>query len=213
MLLLFFKLLCGVNCLWIVTVLLALKYTILCILAFVRNTQLEDKLVDGLFWLIQAITHVTITILIVHERRFQFPSCFSSFAASNLFVSGVIPVISIEELDFVLRLDDIISFISFLLSIVLLMVAIKGSTGITKRSESDSVMDVEPELYEPLLNGCNVSVFAKSSIISKAFWLWMNPLLSKGYKSPLKSDDIPALSPEHRAERMSALFKLNWPTS
>ncbi|KAL7216440.1 hypothetical protein ACSBR1_028390 [Camellia fascicularis] len=91
------------------------------------------------------------------------------------------------------------------------MVAIKGSTGITKRSESDSVMDVEPELYEPLLNGCNVSGFAKSSIISKAFWLWMNPLLSKGYKSPLKSDDIPALSPEHRAERMSALFKLNWP--
>ncbi|KAL7185949.1 hypothetical protein ACSBR2_027829 [Camellia fascicularis] len=98
-----------------------------------------------------------------------------------------------------------------MLSIVLLMVAIKGSTGITKMSESDSVMDVEPELYEPLLNGCNVSGFAKSSIISKAFWLWMNPVLSKGYKSPLKSDDIPALSPEHRAERMSALFKLNWP--
>ncbi|KAF5937358.1 hypothetical protein HYC85_024864 [Camellia sinensis] len=91
------------------------------------------------------------------------------------------------------------------------MVGIKGSTGITMRSESDSVMDVEPELYEPLLNGCNVGGFAKSSIISKAFWLWMNPLLSKGYKSPLMSDDIPALSPEHRAERMSALFKLNWP--
>ncbi|GMQ00070.1 hypothetical protein CsSME_00047298 [Camellia sinensis var. sinensis] len=204
----------------IVTVLLALAYTILCILAFVRNTQLEDKLVDGLFWLIQAITHVTITILIVHERRFQAVShplplriyWVANFIIISLFsVSGVIRVISIEELDFVLRLDDIISFISFLLSIVLLMVAIKGSTGITVRSESDSVMDVEPELYERLLNGCNVSGFAKSSIISKAFWLWMNPLLSKGYKSPLKSDDIPALSPEHRAERMSALFELNWP--
>ncbi|CAL5437236.1 unnamed protein product [Camellia sinensis] len=208
------------GCLGITLVLLALAYTILCILAFVRNTQLEDKLVDGLFWLIQAITHVTITILIVHERRFQAVShplplricCVANFIIISLFsVSGVIPVISIEQLDFVLRLDDMISFISFLLSIVLLMVGIKGSTGITMRSESDSVMDVEPELYEPLLNGCNVSGFAKSSIISKAFWLWMNPLLSKGYKSPLKSDDIPALSPEHRAERMSALFKLNWP--
>ncbi|GMQ00076.1 hypothetical protein CsSME_00047304 [Camellia sinensis var. sinensis] len=185
-----------------------------------RKPRLEDKLVDGLFWLIQAITHVTITILIVHERRFQAVShplplriyCVANFIIISLFsVSGVIPVISIEELDFVLRLDDMISFISFLLSIVLLMVGIKGSTGITMRSESDSVMDVEPELYEPLLNGCNVSGFAKSSIISKAFWLWMNPLLSEGYKSPLKSDDIPALSPEHRAERMSALFKLNWP--
>ncbi|KAI7992748.1 ABC transporter C family member 4 [Camellia lanceoleosa] len=204
----------------IVTVLLALAYTILCILAFVRSTQLEDKLVDGLFWLIQAITHVTITILIVRERRFQAVShplplriyWVANFIIISLFsVSGVIRVISIEELYFVLRLDDIISFISFLLSIVLLMVAIKGSTGITVRSESDSVMDVEPELYERLLDGCNVSGFAKSSIISKAFWLWMNPLLSKGYKSPLKSDDIPALSPEHRAERMSALFELNWP--
>ncbi|CAL5437334.1 unnamed protein product [Camellia sinensis] len=193
----------------IVTVLLALAYTILCILAFVRNTQLEDKL-----------THVTITKLILHERRFQAVShplplriyWVANFIIISLFsVSGVIRVIPIEELDFVLRVDDIISFISFLLSIVLLMVAIKGSTGITVKSESDSVMDVEPELYEPLLNGCNVSGFAKSSIISKAFWLWMNPLLSKVYKSPLKSDDIPTLLPEHRAERMSALFELNWP--
>jgi hypothetical protein len=29
------------------------------------------KLVDGLFWLIQAITHAVITILMFHEKRFQ----------------------------------------------------------------------------------------------------------------------------------------------
>ncbi|CBI36841.3 unnamed protein product, partial [Vitis vinifera] len=72
-------------------------------------------------------------------------------------------------------------------------------------------MDVEEKLYEPLLGKSNVTGFASASILSKALWLWMNPLLGKGYKSPLKIDEIPSLSPEHRAERMSELFESNWP--
>lgn len=55
----------------IVSVLLAFCYTVLCILTFSGSTQLPWKLVDGLFWLIQAITHAVITILIIHEKRFQ----------------------------------------------------------------------------------------------------------------------------------------------
>ncbi|KAL4383983.1 hypothetical protein GQ457_15G021760 [Hibiscus cannabinus] len=72
-------------------------------------------------------------------------------------------------------------------------------------------MDDETKLYEPLLSKSNMSGFASASVVSKAFWLWMNPLLKKGYKSPLKMDEVPTLSPEHRAEKMSKLFEANWP--
>ncbi|KAK9018337.1 hypothetical protein V6N11_001313 [Hibiscus sabdariffa] len=72
-------------------------------------------------------------------------------------------------------------------------------------------MDDETKLYEPLLSKSNMSGFASASVVSKAFWLWMNPLLKKGYKSPLKMDEVPTLSPEHRAEKMSKLFEVNWP--
>ncbi|CAK9168236.1 unnamed protein product, partial [Ilex paraguariensis] len=204
----------------IVTVLLAVLCTVLCILAFCTSNQPQWKLVDGLFWLIQAITYVVITILIVHEKRFEaamHPLSLRIFWAANFVIvalftaSGIIRLISFRDSSSDLRLDDIISFISFPLSIILLIVAIKGSTGITVRREFESGMDGEARLYEPLLDKSSVSGFASASIISKAFWLWMNPILGKGYKSPLKIDDIPTLSPQHRAERMSELFELNWP--
>uniref|UniRef100_A0A2N9GHK4 ABC-type xenobiotic transporter n=1 Tax=Fagus sylvatica TaxID=28930 RepID=A0A2N9GHK4_FAGSY len=76
-----------------------------------------------------------------------------------------------------LTLDDIVSIVSFPFSLVLLVVAYGGSTGISVIRESESVMDVETDLYEPLLSKSNVTGFASASIISKAFWLWMNPLL------------------------------------
>ncbi|KAK9281855.1 hypothetical protein L1049_004761 [Liquidambar formosana] len=205
----------------IVTVLLAFSYTIICILSF-GSTQLPWKLVDALFWLIQAITHVIIAILIVHEKRFRAVThplslriyWIVNFTIISLFAaSGIIRLVSVEETqDPNLRLDDVFSLISFLPSIFLLFVAIRGSTGITVVRESELVMDEEEaKLHEPLLSKSSVSGFASASLMSKALWLWMNPLLSKGYKAPLKIDEIPSLSPEHRAERLSELFQLNWP--
>ncbi|KAA8549166.1 hypothetical protein F0562_000850 [Nyssa sinensis] len=193
---------------------------VLCILAFGKNTQLPWKLVDGLFWLIQASTHVSITVLIVHEKRFEavtHPLLLRVYWVANFIIislftaSGIIRLISLEEADPDLRLDDIVSLITLPLSIVLLILSIRGSTGLIVTRESDSIRDVDAKFYEPLLNKSNVSGFASASIISKAFWLWMNPLLSKGYKSPLKIDEVPNLSPEHTAERMSELFEANWP--
>lgn len=175
------------------------------------------KLIDALFWLVEAITHFLVTVLIVHEKRFQavvHPLSLRifwvvSFIVSSLFATSGIIRIFVKDLEASnLRLDDTANLITFPLSVVLLFAAIRRSTGITVDRESDPVMDVE---YEPLLDKSNVTAFASASILSKAFWLWMNPLLGKGYKSPLKIDEIPSLSPEHRAEIMSELFELNWP--
>lgn len=201
----------------LVTVVLALCYTILSILAFGRSTQTPWKLVDGLFWLIQAITQVLITILIVHEKRFKAVShplslrifWVANFLIGALFISsGIIRLVSSQGNDSGLELDDIVTLVIYPLSIFLLVVSIKGSTGIVVTRDSEPVMDVE---YEPILNKSSVTGFASANAVSKAFWLWMNPLLKKGYKSPLKLDEVPSLSPEHKAERMSLIFESKWP--
>lgn len=205
----------------IVSVLSAFCYAVICILTFSRSTELPWKLVDGFFWLVQAITHGVIAILIIHEKRFQavtHPMSLRIYWVANSIVtalfmaSGVVRLFFVgEPLDINLTLDDIVSMVSFPLSVVLLLAAIRGSTGITVARESNPAMDVETTLCESLLSKSNVTGFASAPIVSKAFWLWMNPLLSKGYKSPLKIDEIPSLSPEHRAERMAALFESKWP--
>ncbi|KAF9610708.1 hypothetical protein IFM89_024405 [Coptis chinensis] len=64
---------------------------------------------------------------------------------------------------------------------------------------------------EPLLSKSNVSGFVSATLFSRAMWLWLNPLLEKGYKSPLKIDEIPSLAPNHGAEVISQLFESNWP--
>ncbi|MBA0652895.1 hypothetical protein Goklo_020119 [Gossypium klotzschianum] len=199
----------------IVTAVLAFSYTIICILAFTRSSQQPWKQINGIFWLVEATTHAVIAILIIHEKRFEAVNhplslrayWFANFIIISLFtVSGIIRMVFVEE-DKYLRLDDIVSFVSFPLSVVLLVVAIRGSTGITVTREPEPAMDEN----KPLLGKPKVSGFASASIISKAFWLWMNPLLRHGYKSPLKMDDIPTLSPQHMAEKMSKLFEMNWP--
>ncbi|KAK8499500.1 hypothetical protein V6N12_011585 [Hibiscus sabdariffa] len=205
----------------IVTVVLAFCYTIISIFAFTSISQEPWKQLDGIFWLIQAITHAAIAILFIHEKRFQavnHPIFLRIYWTVNFIIvslftaSGLIRLLSVEtnqERD--LRLDDIVSFASFPLSVVLVVAAIRGSTGITVTGESEPEMDEEIKLYEPLLRKSNVSGFASASVVSKVFWLWMNPLLKKGYKAPLKMDEVPTLSPQHRAEMMSKLFEENWP--
>ncbi|KAJ6680171.1 ABC TRANSPORTER C FAMILY MEMBER 4 [Salix purpurea] len=202
----------------IVPVLLALCYIVVSVLVFSQKSQLPHwKVLDGVFWLVHAITQLVIAIVIIHEKRFQavtHPLSLRIYWVANFVLvslsmsSGIIRLAALEHN---LLFDDIVSAIAFTLSTVLFSVAIRGSTGITVTRHYESVMHESTKLHETLLGKSNVTGFATASIISKCFWLWMNPLLCKGYKSPLKIDDVPTLSPEHRAEKMSQLFESRWP--
>lgn len=206
-----------------VTLLIVLCSVILCGVAFNKSSQGRWRVVEGLFWLLQAITHMGIIVLIIHEKRFKailHPLALRIYWTANFivlllcFTSGLMRLIFHREADSSLRLDDIVLMSLFPLSILLFILAIRGSTGIVVTRDSETQMDDEEEedkLSEALLDKSTVTGFASASIISKAFWIWMNPLLSKGHKSPLKLNDVPALSPLHRAERMSELFEQNWP--
>lgn len=210
------------------TVVLTIMYTVACILVFTSSTQVSWKQVDGLFWLLQAITQLVLAILIIHEKRFEAVShpislriyWVASFVIVSLFTaSGVIRFVSVDIREgkyFSFLVDDTVSFLTLPESLFLLCIAIKGSTGIIKSSEETQPLVVEDEtkLYDPItLTKSNVTGFASASAVSKAFWIWLNPLLSKGYKSPLNIDEVPLLSPQHRAERMSVIFESKWPKS
>ncbi|KAG5084111.1 hypothetical protein JHK84_054149 [Glycine max] len=208
-----------------VAILLTLVYTVASVLAFSSSSEVPWNQVDEVFWLVQTITHAVLVVLIIHEKRFEavkHPLLVRLYWIANFFVislfavSAVIRLVSVDvdgTINF--KVNDVVSFISLPLSLFLLFVAVKGSTGIViPTEETRPLLEEETKLYD---GGdeteSEVTGFASASILSKAFWSWINPLLRKGYKSALKIDEIPTLSPEHRAERMSSIFESKWPKS
>ncbi|KAF9622081.1 hypothetical protein IFM89_029365 [Coptis chinensis] len=203
--------------------LLAITYTVLSVLAFTKVAQSSWELVEAIFRLIQAITHIAITILIAHEKRFKavtHPVTLRVYWIVNFVVvalfsaSAIIRLSSVEEKnDLDLNVDDIFSLLFLPVSLYLLVVAVRGFSGITMISTPELEEESELVLKEPLLmsNKANVAGYASATLISRAMWLWLNPLLEKGYKSPLKIDDIASLAPDHEAEVISKLFESNWP--
>ncbi|KAI3760034.1 hypothetical protein L1987_50422 [Smallanthus sonchifolius] len=191
-----------------VSAILAALAIVSSVLAFTHNTETPWKLIDGTCWLIQAISFIIITVLIIHERRFQsatHPISLRVFWIFNFITIALIASSSIIRLVSGTPLTesgDLISTISLPFSCFFLITSLIGSTGVTVITESKP-----DEVEKPL----NISGWASASIASKTFWFWINPLLKKGYKTPLTIDDIPTLSPEHRAEKMSLMFEQNWP--
>ncbi|MCO5613270.1 hypothetical protein L7F22_067546 [Adiantum nelumboides] len=109
-----------------------------------------------------------------------------------------------------LRADDIVNIIIFPVSIFLLVVSLRGGTGLRQRTADG--------LTEPLLGESvdaskdnKVTGYFSASLLNRAFWMWLNPVLSKGAALTLQIEDIPELAYEDRAERLNALFQLNWP--
>ncbi|KAG5555058.1 hypothetical protein RHGRI_012555 [Rhododendron griersonianum] len=204
----------------ILTFLLATCYTVLCILAFIRGTESPWQLTEALFWLVQAITHVAILILIAHEKKFEavtHPMSLRIYWVANfvlvslLTASGVTHFITVGgNFDSVMKTDDIVFFVVLPTSAFFFVVAVQGSSGIVVR-EPEIDTNSRPQVNETSLINPNVSGYATASWFSKVTWHWMGPLLSKGYKSTLKVDDVPSLSPDHRAEIMTEVFETNWP--
>ncbi|KAM7488163.1 hypothetical protein LguiB_025647 [Lonicera macranthoides] len=206
----------------ILSSLLALIYTVLCVLAFTQGIELPWKLIEALFLLVQALTFAAISVLIVHEKKFQaivHPMSLRIYLVANFVIatlfagSAITRFVSFDDnLDPTMKMDDIFSLVNFPISGFLLVVAIRGSSGIALVKEPEIATN-STELYEPIVLDPNVSGYATASFFSKCSWLWMNPVLGKGYKSALKMDEVPSLPPDHRAERMAELFEMNWPKS
>ncbi|CAI0388766.1 unnamed protein product [Linum tenue] len=189
-----------------------------CILAFTASSPPGGwKLLNGLCWLTQAITHLVVAVLIVHERRFRalrHPLSLRIYWVFNFVVAALFSSSAIlrfaaghDDDNSTLIADDVVSIINFVVSVALLAVAVRGFTGVGV----ESGIKLEKPLLEEEEGDSLDSAFASASIISKAFWVWMNPLLGKGYKTPLKLEDVPSLAPHDRAATISNLWDASWP--
>ncbi|CAJ1963398.1 unnamed protein product [Sphenostylis stenocarpa] len=202
---------------FLVTTLLAAAYTVLGVLAFTQTSLSSWKVIEALFRLFQAVANVAVGILLFHENKFKaskHPFSLRLYWIANMVVScffaisAIVRFVTVDgaRLEPSLRVDDVFSLVNLPLSAFLFVVATKGLTGIQVARISD-----EFTAYQCLSNDRNLSPYAYSSFFSKVLWLWMNPLLNKGYQTPLKLDDVPSLPLDFRAEKMSELFQSNWP--
>jgi len=203
---------------FLVTTLLAITYTVLGILAFTQTNNLSSwKQIEALFRLFQAITNIVIVILMIHEKKFKSSKhplslriyWIANFVIATLFAtSAIVRLITVgeEKLELSLRIDDIFSLVNLPLSVFFFVISIKGSSGIHVIRISDVVAT-----YPSISIDRTLSPYACSSFLSKTVWYWLNPLLNKGYQTPLKLEDVPSLPIDFRAEKMSELFQNNWP--
>ncbi|CAH9080172.1 unnamed protein product [Cuscuta europaea] len=193
----------------IVTSLLALAYSNLCIFTFIKGLNSKWDFIEALFMSLQAVTHITLFVLIALEKRYgvvDHPMSIRAYWTANFSVACLFAASAVTRLvyfgykeDLGTSMDDLFFLASLPLCCYLFIMTVKGSSGV-----HSVVREVDTS---------NVSGYAKASVLSKAMWNWMNPLLTKGYKSPLTIDEVPSLPPDFDAERMGELLRKNWHVS
>ncbi|XP_072974881.1 ABC transporter C family member 14-like [Typha angustifolia] len=188
-----------------VSSLLAASSLALLVVALFLLPKSEWKLAECVFLALQFLAHLAAVALVAHEKRFRaayHPVSLrlfwlaASLLTSLLSASAAVRLASGNPIS----PDDAVSLVFLGLTLPLLYLSATGSTGISA---------IEP--VEPCLIGDDVTPYATASLLSRATLSWMNPLVSKGYKTPLKLNDVPALAPDDRAEKTYSLFRSNWP--
>ena len=105
-----------------------------------------------------------------------------------------------------LGVRDYADFLGLLASTCLLVISIRGKTGI--------IFSVPNGIAEPLLNGKTdehseykrISLYGKSTLVQLVTFSWLNPLFAVGCKKPLEQEEIPDVDIKDSARFLSHSF-------
>eukprot|EP00252_Welwitschia_mirabilis_P009305 TRINITY_DN21798_c0_g1_i1.p1 TRINITY_DN21798_c0_g1~~TRINITY_DN21798_c0_g1_i1.p1 ORF type:complete len:1500 (-),score=211.88 TRINITY_DN21798_c0_g1_i1:321-4820(-) len=210
-----------------VTGLCTLSYVGLCIWRFLVEGLVKKQWPAGeesAYTIIQTFSWFVFAAISGHEKRFRaqvHPKSLRFWWVMNFILSILLLTSAIvrfatkarDPLKSFLFIDDIFSTVTFPANVFLGALAVTGNTGIS--------IEGEEGLREPLLDGRNdtatssvkeaTTAYAEAGFFSRLFYVWLNPLLKKGYKSPLQISDVPTLATFDRAETMYKKFTSNWP--
>jgi ATP-binding cassette subfamily C (CFTR/MRP) protein 2 len=119
--------------------------------------------------------------------------------------------------------DIVVAFVTFPVTVFLFVLALVQSTGILTDNEHDSQNN--NGFLDPLLSQQDselaaahkiaekdprVTGYATAGLLSKAVWLWLNPLLKLGQSHPLEPVDIPFLAPDERSLSVYTQLRSKW---
>ncbi|KAH7678707.1 Xenobiotic-transporting ATPase protein [Dioscorea alata] len=171
---------------------LTIFYTTLFILSLFFSTSLQCSNLSSILLLLRLLSHLFSTsmlLLLSNPLPFSFLLFLRLFFFSSFFFNSFFSISSFFFTSLLFP-DDFIILSLLPFSFFLLYFSI---TGVQPAPESSP------------------ATYATASLLSKATWSWMNPLLAKGYKTPLNLHDIPSLAPEHQAETLLQTFTSHWP--
>ncbi|KAL3833009.1 hypothetical protein ACJIZ3_007745 [Penstemon smallii] len=176
------------------------------------GTQCEAKLPVLSSRIMQLISW-TITLIVLYKIRnrkyLKFPWILRFWWTSSFLLSLARAMIDarfvITNHDH-LRLQEYADVLAFLASIVLLLVSIRGNTGIA--------LGIIDEITEPLLNGKSEKhaelkkdcPYGKASLFQLVTFSWLNSLFEVGFKKPLDQDEVPDVDFKDSASFLSKDF-------
>lgn len=192
--------------------LLGIHFLMLMMLLNGSGTQCNSKarafsseIMQVLSW---AITLVTVYI-IPNKKNIKFPWLLRAWWLCSFLLSIICTALDTHFRVInhgKLGVRDYADFLGLLASTCLLVISIRGKTGI--------IFSVPNGIAEPLLNGKTdehseykrISLYGKATLVQLVTFSWMNPLFAVGFKKPLEQEEIPDVDIKDSARFLSHSF-------
>ncbi|KAE8695494.1 ABC transporter C family member 9 [Hibiscus syriacus] len=188
---------------------------LLMLLNSMNDTRCNSKLESYSSEIVPVIPWAVTTIIVCKvpkKGHIRFPWILRAWWAFSFFLSIMFTVLDIylkTAKPGHLKMLDYANFIGLLASFVLLIISIRGETGLVF-TDSNSIA-------EPLLSGKTNkpsnqnrgSPYGRATLLELITFSWLNPLFSVGIKKPLEEDDIPDIDVKDSAEFDSLAFYQN----
>ncbi|XP_075643517.1 putative ABC transporter C family member 15 isoform X2 [Castanea sativa] len=165
----------------------------------------SSEIMQVLSW---AITLVTVYI-IPNKKNIKFPWLLRAWWLCSFLLSIICTALDTHFRVInhgKLGVRDYADFLGLLASTCLLVISIRGKTGI--------IFSVPNGIAEPLLNGKTdehseykrVSLYGQATLVQLVTFSWLNPLFAVGFKKPLEQEEIPDVDIKDSARFLSHSF-------